>query len=300
MSPHLNFTVLNVFTLSTSTPQSPGGKPLAIVHLQTNTTLTNSQKSSISRNLGYSETTFLSPPQDGNSIIEIFTEAGNAIPFGGHSTVGTAGYLYHLHPSLTSLTLHTPSGRVPSTRRTHGARIEVPGQIPTQLQLQPSSLDITAHLKSLQPGIDFVGDARAEVMAGMTFILMRVTTENGLEKLRPYPRLTELPVADNPRFVGTYFYVLHEEGTRKKVRARMFFGDEMEDAASGAAACALAAYLKTSEGLLKIDVDICQGVEMGCESVFGVSIDPLPGGTGVKVTLEGQSMVTKEGVVDVV
>ncbi|KAF8524792.1 hypothetical protein BDD12DRAFT_870946 [Trichophaea hybrida] len=133
----------------------------------------------------------------------------------------------------------------------------------------------------------------------MMFILMRVASENGLEKLRPYPRLTELPIADNPRFVGTYFYVLHDEGARRKVRARMFFGDEMEDAASGAAACALA-YLKTSEGLLKIDVDVCQGVEMGCESVFGVSINPVPGGTGVKVASEGHSVVTKEGVVDFV
>jgi PhzF family phenazine biosynthesis protein len=296
MSPQLNFTVLNVFTPLTSTPESPGGNPLAIVHLQADTSLTIPQKSSIARNFGYPGTVFLHPPQDGDEAvraIEIFTEVGTAMPFGGHPTIGTANYLFQLHPDSTELTLLTPAGQVLSSRVANGVKVEVPGQIPPQLKLQPCSPDITARLKALQPGIDFVGDARTEVMTGITFILMHVATEHGLSQLRPYPALSELPGTDNPRFAGTYFYVLHpsENGARRKVRARMFFGEELEDPASGAAACALTAYLKIHEGITEIDV--CQGVEMGCESVFAVSLK-------AKVSLEGRSVITKEGVVDTV
>ena len=109
----LRYTQLDVFT---STPFL--GNPLAIVHLPSTASLSQSQKQNIAREFNLTETVFLhEPSSDGTVMIDIFTTT-EEIPFAGHLTVGTGSYLFSqpIHASGDTIVLKTKAGDIPVLR----------------------------------------------------------------------------------------------------------------------------------------------------------------------------------------
>ena len=76
------------YTCDVFTKTRFGGNPLAVLpHAQG---LSNQQMQQITREFNYSETTFVFPPEKGQTRrVRIFTP-GQEIPFAGHPNVGTA------------------------------------------------------------------------------------------------------------------------------------------------------------------------------------------------------------------
>jgi PhzF family phenazine biosynthesis protein len=83
-----------------------------------------------------------------------------------------------------------------------------------------------------------------------------------------------------------------ERQTVRQIKARMFYGVNLEDAASGSAGCALSGWLARG-GLGKI-FKISQGKELGRESEFSVGIG-VDGPNVETVWMEGTAVEVMNG-----
>ncbi len=84
--------------------------------------LTTEQMQALAREMNFSESTFVLPPERGGDVrIRIFTPE-QELPFAGHPTLGTA-FVLALPMQRTLIRLETGSGIVPVTLEREGARI---------------------------------------------------------------------------------------------------------------------------------------------------------------------------------
>ncbi|WP_137724787.1 PhzF family phenazine biosynthesis protein [Prescottella subtropica] len=107
----IEVTVVRVFT----DEKGAHGNPLGVVDADAVTDDTDRQ--ALAKQLGFSETVFVTAPTDGAAPVRIFTPAVE-LPFAGHPTVGAAWWLRNRGFDVD--TLVTPAGRV-DTRVRRGA-----------------------------------------------------------------------------------------------------------------------------------------------------------------------------------
>ncbi|KAH6874050.1 hypothetical protein B0T10DRAFT_552982 [Thelonectria olida] len=269
----LQFATLDVFT---DTPLK--GNPLAVVTVppSLSSTLSQAQKQAIAKEFNLSETVFIHDVEEVDSTarrIDIFTPALE-LPFAGHPTIGTA---VHLQPlGVKSLVVKAGHIRIESLG-SNSVRVEIPHNVRLHskrlTRLSNHRQDAPAELANAE-----VGALIFSIVKGMTFVLIELpslellaTAQVGVMGTIPVDLLDE---GWRVKWVARRYYFVRlgteDSGGRlvHKIRTRMIRPD-MEDPATGSAACALASYL--SLHVLKEDdihFEMIQGVEMGRESTI--------------------------------
>jgi trans-2,3-dihydro-3-hydroxyanthranilate isomerase len=216
----------------------------------------------LAREINYSETTYVYPPEaDGHIRMRIFTPAAE-LPFAGHPTLGTA-FVLAAPLQLVEIKIETGSGTVPVTLEREGARI-VFGRMQQPLpSVTPfDAEDDLCGMLGVEPQLP------VELYDnGMRNVYVTLASEEELVALRPNPQqLLELgPVGIN---------CVAGEGLRWK--SRMFapaFG-VAEDPATGSAAGPLALHLARHRRIAFGDeIEIRQGVEIGRPSTLYARVD---------------------------
>jgi trans-2,3-dihydro-3-hydroxyanthranilate isomerase len=226
--------------------------------------LTGGQMQRLARELNYSETTFVLPPeQGGHAKMRIFTPAAE-IPFAGHPTLGTA-FVLAAPLQLDEVRLETGNGIVPVRLERDGPRI-VFGRMEQPLpHVQP--YEAPAELLAA------VGVERSELPVelydnGLRHVYVCLESEDAVARLRPdMAQLAQLAgKVDVNCFAGS--------GTRWKTRMFAPAGGVPEDPATGSAAGPLALHL-ARHGLLPYgeEIEIRQGEEIGRPSKLYARVD---------------------------
>ncbi|KNG85562.1 phenazine biosynthesis-like protein [Aspergillus nomiae NRRL 13137] len=296
MATHLNFVTLDVFT---TTPFK--GNPLGIVHLSPEHPLSQAQKQTIAREFNLSESVFIHDVDPSNDSdphtrrIDIFT-TNKELPFAGHPTIGTASYLQaqginKLITKAGPIAIHSDAEGLVSASIPHDTHLnsKVLGDI--ESTLRADKLHPTSEIRSAELQAPIFS-----IVKGMTFALVSLPSLDLLSQV--YPGAFPCAVSDlvdvewSETFIGRYYYVLmgtsvSDAGVRTvQLRTRMM-EDQMEDPATGSAACALTSYLALHEySETSIQFQVTQGVEMGRQSDIAVEVRVDVGEDGVRKVRE--------------
>lgn len=296
---HIRFLQLDVFT---SAPF--GGNQLAVFFDATN--ITSEEMQAIAREMNFSESVFVIPATDPQALarLRIFTPQIE-LPFAGHPVIGTtfalaeAGYI---RPSSASpVTLEVGIGPLAIELLFADGRLSFAWmQQPTPV-FQAWNGDRAALAAALSlTHADLRADAPIErASSGVPFILIPIASEQALDRAQPSGTLAAA-LNDSERHTGAYLFTPPSESGDQPVSARMFAPGMgiVEDAATGAAAGPLGAYLfrhglaRVTEGEARIT--IAQGVRMGRPSRLEVAIAQEDGAIS-RVRVGGESVVVAQG-----
>lgn len=266
------------------------GNPLAVIPDARG--LSGDAMQKIAAEFGYSETTFVLPPEnpDHTARVRIFTPTAE-IPFAGHPNVGTAFVLGQQREiygrSLgDKLTFEEDAGLVNVTLlhsgdNVTGASIRAPGKlaigetiadelIARCVQIDPRSIRRATH-----------GPTFASV--GLPFAFAELDSLETLGSACPnaavFAEAAALHKEDKTGF-SLFLYTRTAENPWH-IRARMFapLDNVTEDPATGSASAALGAYLTSLIPARDAEVGITieQGVEMGRRSLIGVDVSKSAG-----------------------
>jgi len=211
----------------------------------------------LAREMNFSETTFVYPPEsDGHVRMRIFTPA-NEVPFAGHPTLGTA-FVLAAPLQLIEIKIETGSGTVPVQLEREGARIvfgRMAQPLPTVAPFDGADeLLATLGVESQLP-VEIYDN-------GLPHVFVALGSEDEVAALRPnFQELADFgPVGINC-FAG--------EGLRWKTRVFVPAFGVPEDPATGSAAGPLALHLARHGRIAFGDeIEIVQGVEIGRHSTL--------------------------------
>jgi trans-2,3-dihydro-3-hydroxyanthranilate isomerase len=210
----------------------------------------------LARELNYSETVFVYPPEaDGHVRLRIFTP-GRELPFAGHPMLGTA-FVLAAPMQLAEIRLETGSGTVPVRLERDGARI-VFGRMEQPLP-EIEDFDRTDELFAA------LGVEGSELPVrlydnGIQHVYVALRTPEDVAAVSPDPRLL---VAIGPYGFNCF------AGSDGRWKTRMFAPEHgvVEDAATGSAAGPLALHLATAGRIgWGEEIEIAQGAEIGRSS----------------------------------
>lgn len=221
-------------------------------------------------------------------------------------------------PGLHSGTLHTRAGPIAIAQTESG---DVSACIPHDIHIHARTVSSMPHLlHSLSLSSNpLVHEAElhaplVSIVKGMTFLLVRLPSLAVLESLKlgamgiDFRGVLDSKEGWGESFVAKYYYVVLGTGVNEGgeevigVRTRMM-EQQLEDPATGSAACTLASYLAIQNGRSG-RFAITQGVEMGRRSEIGVCVEvedgELPDGRQMErvvknVVLSGCAVVVMEG-----
>ncbi|MCL4300937.1 MAG: PhzF family phenazine biosynthesis protein [Anaerolineae bacterium] len=297
----LRYHLIDVFT-----NQPFGGNQLAV--FTNGRGLSPKLMQQLARELNFSETTFVLPPQaaDNDFWVRIFTPAVE-MPMAGHPTVGTA-FVLALEKLLDD------SGPETTTRFEEGV-----GVIPVRVQWQHkqpalimmsqplpefgpefTNRGVIAEMLSLDPGEIDPGYPLQVVSCGVPFLYVPLTSLAALRRIKLRYDLWEQHLRD---FASPHLFVftLETELEKSAVHCRMFAPalGIAEDPATGAASGPLGCYL-VKYGLVgrqleeKVSFISEQGFEMGRPSLIHIEIEQA-GEQITAVTVGGECVYMGEG-----
>ena len=206
----------------------------------------------LAREMNYSETVFVLPPEgEGHARIRIFTPAAE-IPFAGHPLLGSA-FVLGGPLQLSEIKLETGAGVVPVLLEREGARIVFGRMVQPVPTVEPY-----ARADEL---LAAVGVDRAELPVelydnGARHVYVALASEDEVAALEPdLPRLAKLDILGTSCFAGA--------GTRWKTRMFAPGNGVPEDPATGSAAGPLAVHL-ARHGRIEFgqEIEISQGAEL--------------------------------------
>lgn len=258
----IDFRLVDVFT-----PRPLAGNQLCVVPEAGDLDAETMQ--AIAREIGFSETTFVTEVARDRYAMRIFTP-GQELPFAGHPTLGTAFVLVRegrLEPVATQV-VGAGEFAVRVDLRARTARMR---QLPAALGEPLEDRDLLARAAGLGPG-DLHPDLPARLVdAGLAHLMVPVRDLGTLRRADRHERL----VAEVCRSCGgesMYLFALTDEG----VTARMFDPESGigEDPATGSAAGPLAAYLAEHglAGMPGSEVLIRQGEQVGRPSELQIAV----------------------------
>lgn len=276
-------------TVDVFTDRRFAGNPLAVILDARG--LSDGEMQQIAGEFGYSETTFVLPPQDpaNTASVRIFTPT-TEVPFAGHPNVGTAFVLGNLgslfgKPVATHLRFEEKAGLVEvevelarDGARVTGATIQAPGPLTVGSPVPQAELAPCISLDAAD--IETRHHAPVFASVGLKFILVEVKDLAVLA--RAAPRLEPLAIlheayAHEQTDCAIFLYAWVGSD---HVRARMFapLDNVPEDPATGSASAALGAFLvsqdeETRDRHLLVE----QGVEMGRRSLIHVDVQTHAG-----------------------
>jgi trans-2,3-dihydro-3-hydroxyanthranilate isomerase len=238
----------------------------------------------LAREIGFSETTFVYPPErDGHVRMRIFTPA-RELPFAGHPTLGTA-FVLAAPLQLGEIRIETARGTVPVRLEREGARI-VFGRMEQPL---PEIEEFPAAGELL----DALGGVESQLPVelydnGVRHVYVALGSPQAVAELRPDARrLGELgPVGVNC-FAG--------EGTRWKTRMFAPSHGVDEDPATGSAAGPLALHLARHGRIgWGEEIEISQGAEIDRPSTLYARVDGADG-RAERIEVGGAAVVVARG-----
>jgi trans-2,3-dihydro-3-hydroxyanthranilate isomerase len=290
-------------TVDVFTDRAFGGNPLAVVLDATG--LSTAQMQAIAVEFNYAETTFVLPPREAghDAEVRIFTVTAE-IPFAGHPNVGTAfvlasrakrapeRLLFEEKAGLVTIDILKSQGKVT------GGELTAPQPLQRFSQF---SVQQTAACLSLNAA-DIKTDRHSPqiVSVGVPFVVAELHSREALRRARP----------DAAAFAGAlpcegafaiYFYTSDVPANEKpcELQARMFFPGTsgiIEDAATGSATLAAAAFLAELDGGGdgEAKLRIGQGVDMGRPSILLTRVRKQ-GGKAASVHVGGGCVAMMEG-----
>lgn len=276
------------------------GNPVAVVLDAEG--MSTGQMQKIAAEFGYSETTFVLPPQDVSNTaqVRIFTPT-REIPFAGHPNVGTA-FVLASYAALSgeqlpeTLLFEEKAGLVPvrllkEKGMTTGAELLVPEALSCRSQVSPEKVAACLSLDVEQIKTDI--HQPLVVSVGLPFLVVELVSRDAL--LRCVPNLqgfrATLPLDGA---VSIYAYTLDTAADEPcDVQARMFTPRMTEDPATGSATAAVTALLASLQGQTTLSLRVGQGVDMGRASMLYSGFDASSGTPVVRVG--GKSVITMEG-----
>lgn len=290
-----NYVVADVFT---DTPFS--GNPVAVVLDAQG--ITAEQMQHIAAEFGYSETTFVLPPEKASHTarVRIFTPS-REIPFAGHPNVGTAFVLANdaaqNHRSLPeTLLFEEIAGVVPvrllkDAGTVIGAELRVPEALSCRSHVSPEAV---AACLSLEPEDIATHNHRPLVASvGLPFLVVELVSREALRRCIPNLQgfRAILPL-DGAVSVYAYTPEMGPDETGD-LQARMFTPRMTEDPATGSATAAVTALLAQLAHQSTLSLQVNQGVDMGRASQLYSHYDAS--GESSVVRVGGQCVKVMEG-----
>lgn len=303
--PTTDFTTVDVFTSTRFE-----GNPLAVMTDARGLSDADMQK--IAVEFGYSEVTFVLPPDDPDNTarVRIFTPT-TEVPFAGHPNVGTAFVLgergevfgrpvgnrlrFEEKAGIVDVELKRDGDRVLSAAIRAPKPLVIGRGIPEETVARCISID--RHMVSTR--------VHRPVLAsvGLSFVVAELTSLDALAAARPelaHFRDAAGPTPEGSHDFSLFVYVRSAE-TPWAIRARMFapLDNVPEDPATGSASAALSAYLVSlvPEPNMTATLTIEQGVEMGRRSVIGIDVVKKDG-VVTDVAISGACVTVMRGEID--
>ena len=248
----------------TETPD--GGNPAGVVLDATG--MSDAEMLAVAADVGFSETAFAVPRQDGDYDVRYFSPEVE-VAFCGHATIATAVALAErLGPGRR--VFYTPAGEIPVDTDEHLTATltsivpevrDVPDDLLdkalTALHWSPSELD-----PALPPGIGFVGE---------NYLILAAATRGRLADL-DYD-FEALKHAMLEHRIVTVDLVHRTDEHTFSARNPFPVGGVVEDPATGAAAAAFGAYLRENGHVTPpATVTVHQGVDMGRPSLLTIEL----------------------------
>lgn len=271
-----------VHRLTAFTDQPDGGNPAGVV--VTDEALPLSAMLQIAAEVGYSETAFLVPqgdPSDRRYATRYFAPAAE-VSFCGHatiasavllgSTIGPGTYVFETTQGPVSTEVRARAGLLSATLTSVEPRVDgAPDDLVTEalaaLGWSPTQLDA-----AFTPAVADAGARHLVLMVATREILAAVDYD--------FPRL-RAAMADHELTTTALLY--REQATHFHARNLFPPGGVVEDPATGAAAAAFGAYLRSRGDVSPpATIQIEQGTDMGRPS--HLKIDIPPGTAGIEVS----------------
>jgi trans-2,3-dihydro-3-hydroxyanthranilate isomerase len=258
--------------------------------------LTPELMQAVAREIGFSETTFVTSYGPARYAMRIFTP-DHELPFAGHPSIGTAFVLVSEGRLPSPLTQIVEAGEFAMS-------VDVPAGTARMRQsnaefFEPLDEDERRALAAsvhLDPERDLIPDLPVQkVSTGFGHLNMPVHDAATVARAAA-DRPALVPVLEAAGTDGVYIFAVEEsseEGSRAKARLFAPVAGVDEDPATGSAAGPLGAYL-VHHGLIPSGrLTISQGVELGRPSTLIVDVEHEDGGLAVYV--EGGVRVVGEG-----
>ncbi|MDK1490568.1 PhzF family phenazine biosynthesis protein [Sinorhizobium sp. 7-81] len=304
-------TTVSFVTVDVFTSERFAGNQLAVIPDARG--LTDRQMQAIATEFGYSEATFVLPPDDPENTarVRIFTPT-TEVPFAGHPNVGTAfvlGRQSEIFDKLPGdhLRFEEKAGLVEVALLRQdsvvtGASIVAPQQLAVGPIIDTATIAACA---SLRP--ESVSDrchAPVRISVGLPFAVAEILDVETLAAARPNVSAFDEANARYPLAEDSFSLFLYTRTQQQpwQIRARMFapLDNVIEDPATGSACAALGAYLVSllPDADAEIELTIEQGVEMGRRSLIAVAVSKQ-GGSIRKVGVSGDCVAVMRGSIEV-
>ena len=280
-----------------------GGNPLAV--LTEAEGLTDKQMQQIAREFNFSESSFVFPPENGNtSKVRIFTPDVE-VPFAGHPNIGTAfvlassGMIGDFHES-TEIIFEEKAGLVPILlRKFDDSSIWCELQAPEKLSIGKtvSAEDLASAISVDSSDIIVDTHPPQQASVGLPFVIAELKNTQALEQasinIKGFKKLTS-------QYNTCFVHIYTHSNDEYDVRTRMFapFDGMPEDPATGSANCALGGLLTYYNDSASGDFEwkIAQGVEMGRPSYLKARTQKK-GGEVTAAFIGGNSVMVSEGII---
>ncbi|MFJ3880543.1 PhzF family phenazine biosynthesis protein [Streptomyces sp. NPDC090077] len=258
-----------------------GGNPAGVVLDATG--IDEATMAAVAADVGYSETAFAVPRQDGALDIRYFSPQ-NEVPFCGHATIATA-VAYAQRHGVGDLLLHTKAGLVPVTTSDGPDGAVVATLVSVEPRTEPIAdadlAELLAALRWSASDLDPALPPRAAYAGAWHPVIAAASRERLADLDYDMPALGALMAR-----CGWTTITLVQRESADVFHARNPFppGGVVEDPATGAAAAAFGGYLR-SLGLVELPAELTvhQGVDMGRPSLITVGV-PADPSAGIEVT----------------
>lgn len=253
---------VTVYVASAFSKDQKGGNKAGVVFVEEE--VTNAQKMTIAKQLGYAETAFISASKLADYKFEYFTPK-EEVALCGHATIGSFVILMHLNKLFkTHYTIETNSGLL--TIRINEDRIFMEQNLPMFYDsLAPSELSDCFDVKSIDPSYPI-----QIVSTGLKDILVPIKSEAHLHALQPdFEKIKA--ISDEYQVVGMHLYTIENERILCRNFAPLY--DIDEEAATGTSNGALACYLYQQDYVQKEDYTFEQGYSLHSPSEIDVTLE---------------------------
>ncbi len=277
----VEFETVDVFTV-----ERFRGNPLAVIRDARG--LSDAAMQSIAVEFGYSEITFVFPPDDAahDARVRIFTPSAE-VPCAGHPNVGTAyvrgqqaqlfgkplgeRLLFEEGAGLVEVVLERQAGHVVGAAIRAPRALHLGSTVPVALLaecvgLQPDQVATDRHLPQI-------------ASVGLGFIVAELRDPAALAAARPNRAVFEKALQSHPTDENDFavFLYVRDDQQPRHLRARMFapLDNVAEDPATGSASGALCAFLTRLDPCAeeRVCYRVEQGVEMGRRSLIDIIVE---------------------------
>lgn len=274
------------------------GNQLAVV--RDATVLSDNEMQKITKEMNYSETTFIlsEEPRNGGYDVRIFTPAAE-VPFAGHPTLGTAYVIRHeiMKEPAETINLNLKVGQIPVSFSHSDGKPDVlwMRQIEPVFGRTIVSTDISEVL-SLDGGDIEERFPIEEVSTGMFFVIVPLKTLDAVKRAK-VARDKYFQLIENLRAKAILVFCPQTYNHDNNLNVRVFcdFVGIPEDPATGSGNGCLAGYLVKHRyfGKDKIDIRVEQGYEIKRPSLLYLRAENKQG--KIDVSVGGKVVMVAEG-----